>query len=140
MRKHILTIEQRKKVDELKFSEQYESCAKYLASIIDKLDIPSETDEKYEFGAAILELAVFCRITGDVSAFRRRLQIASEILPEEDKFALLAKCFYLYGKDVETANKYCDSFFIVADAGFRERDSISKYYYESVKDIKKKLF
>ena len=139
MKKHIISLEDYKRLEELEILSDYTSCIDIIARAVAAPSTNLDEDMKYELGAAYLRISIYYLANEDNENYLLMMNKSKSILPNADRLALAAKWLDRTGTNNKVVNNLCAEFFSSVDPSFREQDGISNSYYESMMEIRKKL-
>ncbi len=139
MKQHVIDPENQSKLLRFEVSRQYSKCVSLLSKVLRDTGELTDEDLKYELGAAYLRLSVYQLICRDFEGHHANLRKAKQNLPGPDLMALAAMWLDRSNTNTEELRKYCIGFFDAATLDYRERDSISKSYWDAMVELKKRL-
>ncbi|GHC67210.1 hypothetical protein [Neogemmobacter tilapiae] len=139
MKKHAIDSETYRKLIELEYIADFRSCRDILENAVSSFEIPEGTDLEYEQAAAHLRLAIYNLICDEHVKYAECLDKAREVISETDILALSAQWLERSETHRAKVSELCDEFFKLVDEEYEGRDETSKYYFQLVTELRKRI-
>jgi len=139
MNNHVIDLDVMKKLTRLESASDYQGCCNLLSGAIPSIEEIHGDDGLYELGVAYLQLSIYHLICGEDEQYSEAMGKARKMLPETDLLALAAKQLAHSETTESRLREYCTEFFEVVDEGYKDRDGISRYYFESMVELRDRL-
>ena len=139
MNRHIIPLADQCRLPLLEEAKDFDTCKHLILRAIAQAGTVVGHDMLYELGAAHLRLSIYELVLGELHGHTDNMAKADDLLPRPDLLALAASWTDRIGENREKTKEYCIAFFEAADTRYKDKDGVSRSYFEAMEELREKL-